>query len=146
MPAPKGHPPYNVNGEGGRPLEWTDERIDKVAIQLEQWLEIEDKNNIFIEKFCLDHDYAESCVSKHFTRSERFRNAYDKLRSKQKLSLFIGGLNKKHYFPMAQLLLSYNHDINLKTEQKLSGTINQNINQYLNNIDGSSSEIVNDSI
>src|SRR2546430_11276060 len=120
MPAPKGHPPYNVNGEGGRPKRYTEKYIGELAEALDKWTE--EKDNMFIERFCLEQDIPEDHIS-DLNQDERFSIAYKKLKSKQKVLLFEGGLKRKFAHPMCALILSHNHGIYAKTEQKISGSV-----------------------
>lgn len=86
MAAPKGHPPYNKNGEGGRPKIYTEEFIDKEAIALQEWMK--DKQNLFIEDFCFERGYHESRITEFAEANERFSLAYSMLKMKQKTALF----------------------------------------------------------
>ena len=142
MPSPIGHPPYNVNGEGGRPKRYTESYVNELADDLEKWLE--DKANIFIERFCLKHDIPEDTIAKDLIKHERFSRAYNKLRSKQKVSLFENGLTGKFKHNMCALVLSHNHGVHQKTEQKISGDAANPLSFIIQNIDGATKELVND--
>ena len=142
MPSPIGHPPYNVNGEGGRPKRYTDEYIDFLANELNNWIQIPE--NIFIENFCLKHDIPEQKVTETLNKNLRFSEAYNKLKTKQKVKLFEGSLNKTFAHPMCALLLSHNHSIIPKTEQKIIGSIDSSLAALIEKHDGSSKDIVND--
>ena len=58
--------------------------------------------------------------------------------------LFEGGLKRKFAHPMCALILSHNHNIYTKTEQKIVGNTENPLACILNNIDGSSKDIVSD--
>jgi hypothetical protein len=140
MPAPKGHPPYNKNGEGGRPKKWTTEVIDIEAMALEEW--DKDNNNLFIQDFCRERGYHESNIDLFVASSERFSLAYNMLKMKQKSALFKGGLTKKFGFPMCSLVLSCNHGIHAKTENIISTNSDNPFSIIINNIEGNSSDLV----
>lgn len=140
MPAPKGHPPYNVNGEGGRPKKYTEEFLENEAIELEKWNEI--KENIFIEEFCLERNIDESRISEFVKVNERFLEAYKKTKTKQKIALFKGGLSKKLCYNMCQLLLGHTHSVYMKTEQQISGSDKNPLHFILQNDDGKSKDLV----
>ncbi len=142
MPAPKGHEPYNKNGEGGRPKKYTPEFLDQEANALIEWNM--DKNNIFIEDFCLERGYHESRITEFVQANDRFSEAYDMQKMKQKVALFKGTLGKKFSYPMAALILSHNHGIIAKTEQKLTGSATDPLSFVLDRVDGKSKEFVNE--
>lgn len=142
MPAPKGHPPYNKNGEGGRPKIYTEEFLNKEASALEVWMK--DKQNLFIEDFCFERGYHESRITEFSEASEKFSVAYSMLKMKQKTALFKGGLTKKFAYPMCSLILGHSHGVVAKTEQKLTGSATDPLAFILQNIDGKTKDLIND--
>lgn len=142
MAAPKGVV-YNVDGLGGRPRRYTDEYVNELAEKLDKWTEIED--NVFIEGFCYEHRIPEETISTELIKNDKFSKAYNRLKTKQKLDLFKGGLNRKHAHPMCALILSHNHNIVAKTEQKLTGSAVDPLTMLLGDIDGKSKGLVDDS-
>lgn len=141
MGAPKGHPPYNKNGEGGRPKIYTREFVDHEAKLLEQWMK--DKNNIFIEEFCFERDYHDSRIEEFCKVSERFSVAYQKFKMKQKTALFNGGLKRKFAHPMCALILSHNHNIHATTQQKVTTMESDPLDFVLKNVEGNSKDLIN---
>jgi len=145
MPAPKGHLPYNVNGEGGRPIKYTEEYCNKLAANLEIWIDQEKGlDNIFIEDWCLENKVPEEAISTYLNKYERFSQAYNRLKTKQKVYLFKGTLKRKLLHNMSALILSTNHNINLKTEQKISGSSTDPVEFLLSKADGKSKDLVED--
>jgi hypothetical protein len=141
-PAPPiGHPPYNKNGEGGRPKRYTDEYVNQLADELLEWQK--GKDNIFIEEFCYDRNIPESEVADTLNKHARFSEAYKQLKIKQKLSLFKGGLNRKHYYPMCALLLNVNHGIKDVKDQNINVTSNRSFTTMISEIEGDSKDLVN---
>lgn len=143
MPAPAGHAPYNTNGEGGRPKIYTKEFIDNEAAALIEWMN--DKQNLFIEEFCFDRGYNDSRIPEFVEVSERFSDVYCTFKMKQRAALFKGGLTKKFAYPMCALLLSHNHGIISKTENKISGDAANPLAFILNSVNDTSKDLVNDS-
>jgi hypothetical protein len=141
MPAPKGHPPYNVNGEGGRPLKFTQEFIEKEADALEEWSKV--PSNMFLSDFCHPRGYLAKKISEFEKDNERFREALIKFKEKQRDSLFKGGLSKKFNYNMCQLILGHAHGVYAKTEQSVNMTANVTTNSILE-LDGATKDIVND--
>lgn len=78
MPAPKGHPPYNKNGEGGHPKVWTEEKIHALADSLEEWLinARKEKKGFWWHEWCWDNGIAPSRVTKLAIENERFGQVY----------------------------------------------------------------------
>lgn len=143
MPAPKGHPPYNKNGEGGRPKIYDDKFLSELAKKLDEWVEA-DQNNIFIERFCLANNIPSRKITDFKKTSERFSEAYDKLLDKQKVAMFEGGLRRKFAHPMCALILSYNHGVYQKTEQKISGDVANPLAFVVEEVDGITKDLVNE--
>jgi len=119
MPAPKGHEPYNKNGEGGRPLRYTKEFIEAEADALEEWLE--KGKFLWFEKFAYERGYPDSKLSIWAKENDRFRDAYHMALTKQKSMLVEGSLAKKMNYNMAQLLLGHYWAMVPKQENKISG-------------------------
>lgn len=143
MPAPKGHSPYPGCETGGRPKKYTDEFLEKEAEFLSEWIR-KDKNNLFIEDFCFERGYHDSRISEFTEVNQKFSDAYDLLKMKQKTALFKGGLTKRFAYPMCALILSHNHGIIAKTEQKLSGSTTDPLAFILQSIDGKTKDLIND--
>lgn len=128
---------------GGRPKKYTQEFVDNEAVELEKWMEVED--NIFIEKFCIQRGYHESRVDEFCRLSDKFSLVYSMLKMKQKVSLLEGGLINKYKYPMCALILSNNHNIIAKTEQKITGSTIDPLAFVLNAAESQSTkELVND--
>lgn len=143
MVSPKGHAPYNKKGEGGRPKIYTEEFINNEADALEEWMK--DKNNIFIEDFCFERGYHDTRIPEFCKVNERFSHTYNLFSMKQKSSLFNGGLKKKFAHPMCALILSHNHNIHQKTEQKLTGDVTNPLHFIIQNSDGTSKDLIDES-
>lgn len=114
MPAPKGHPPYNTKGEGGRPKIYTKEFIENLADELEKWI----KNGKFLwfERFAIQHDIDPDYMSDFANENERFFRAYRKAKSYQRVILFEGSLLKKLQYNAVQLILGHEYGIFDKKE------------------------------
>jgi len=143
MPAKMGHEPFNKNGEGGRPRIYDDSFVEGEIIELENWMG-ERQENIFIEDFCLKRGYSPQRLSEFVKQNERFSEAYELFKTRQKVALFKGGLTKKFSYPMCALILSHSHGVVAKTETKVSGDTINPLSFILNTIDGSSKELVNE--
>ena len=127
---------------GGRPKEYTPDVVEDLAMHLEEW--IEDKDNLFIQKFAYEMKFNHRKVSEFKESNTRFREACERLDAKQQYMIFEGGLKRKYAHPMCALILSNNHGIHLKTEQKLTGSATDPLAFCIENIDGNTKDLVND--
>lgn len=93
MGAPKGHLPYNVNGEGGRPREWTDEKIEAEADAFEQWMN--KPSSIYFKKFALERGYDPCYFAEWVTINKRFAQVFRKVKAWQEARLAEGGLTSE---------------------------------------------------
>ena len=84
-------------------------------------------------------------ISKELINNDKFCQAYNRLKTKQKSDLFKGSLSRRYAHPMAALILSHNHNIVAKTEQKLTGSAVDPLTMLLGDIDGKSKGLVDDS-
>lgn len=142
MAPPKGHAPYKGCETGGRPKIYTKDFIDNEADKLNEW--IQDRNNIFIEDFCFERGYHSSRIDEFVRDSDKFSLVYGMLKMRQKTALFKNGLNRKYAHPMCALILSNNHNVHLKTEQKLTGSATDPLEFLLNKADGKTKDLVDD--
>lgn len=142
MPAPKGHPPYNKNGEGGRPKIYTKEFADKEAAILEEWMQ--DKNNLFIGDFTFERGYTIRELTDFKRISERFDRTYEKFKDRQMTELFKGGLRRKFAHPMCALILSHSHGVYLKQEQRVTGDNTNPLAFIIQEVDGLTKDLVNE--
>jgi hypothetical protein len=103
MAPPIGHPPYNTNGEGGRPKKWTDEAIEKEAEAFAEWLSRPD--SIWYEGFCVERGYVAEYLSDWAKRNDRFRVVYNYAQTWQKNKLITGGLLSNYNSTITKLVL-----------------------------------------
>lgn len=112
MGAPKGHPPYNTKGEGGRPKwKWTDENIDKLIEMLEEALEdaIENNKAFWWKEFGFKHNLMPNQFAEFATKNKRFAAAYNKAKSIQEWIVVKGALSKKFADNFSQFYLKTQH-------------------------------------
>lgn len=142
MGAPKGHEPYNKNGEGGRPLKYTDEFIEKEAEAFEEW--ITRKDSLWFEEFAHQRGYLGENLSLFANSNKRFSVAYKKAKEWQKYLLIKGGLLKKFNSNTTALLLSHNYGIHSKSESVISGDAANPFSALVHVVQGETKELVND--
>lgn len=83
MPAPLGHPPYNVNGEGGAPIKYTEEFLNQQAEELLQWSQLYSSFRLY--GFTNTKDYCVDDLNYFASRNDRFCLALRK--AKERLAL-----------------------------------------------------------
>lgn len=142
MAPPKGHAPYPGCEKGGRPKIYTKEFVDKEADLLEEWMK--DKNNLFIGDFCFNRPYTDGRIDEFVKISDKFALTYERFKMRQKTEIFKGGLKRKFAHPMCALILSHDYGIHQKTEQKVTGDIENPLAFVVSNIDGSTKDLVNE--
>lgn len=116
---PKGHPPYNVNGEGGRPTYYTDEFIEKLADELDIW--IQDESRTWLNQFFHDKKINPDYGSTWDKKNSRFSSSYRNALKIQESRIYVGALKNKFNSKMACFGLMNNHGWTEKAEQKISG-------------------------
>jgi hypothetical protein len=107
MAAPKGHPPYPGCETGGRPVEWTPERIEAEADALVEWLKI--TTNIWFKRFCMERDIPADYMSIFARKNAKFHRAYKKAIITQEARLVEGGLYSITNPTMSIFVLKCNH-------------------------------------
>jgi len=147
MPAPKkgggplGHPPYNVNGEGGRPIKYTKNFIEAEADALEKW--IQEPSSIYFKRFALERGYSPQRLPEFAEVNERFSEILAKTREWQEIRLVEGGLMNEFNAGFTKFVMGNICSWSEKTESKISGDENP-LAFILNNISNNSKELVNE--
>lgn len=139
MPAPKGHEPYNKNGEGGVSKKYTPEYIEKEATAFLEWMSRPD--SIWYESFAIERGYHPNRLSEWAKVNERFACVYELSQAWQKSRLITGGLLNKYNANITKLVLS--NTIGWTDKQQVSGDASNPLACILENIDGSTKDLVN---
>lgn len=111
----------------GRPIEWTEERIDKLIDDYEKWLE-EEENHITVKRFLIKAGVTSDQLRHLKQISPRFALTYKRAKELQELNLKTNCLNGKYNNTMGIFLLKCNHGYNDKEvpthvkQQAKSGT------------------------
>lgn len=142
MPAPKFHEAYNLNGEGGRPRRYSLEQIDVFADELIEWTKI--PTNVWFKDFCLDKGLDPDLMSEWASESERFCGAYRLAKQRQESRLVNGGLTEMYNGSIVKFVLANAHAWADKQETKVSGDAVSPLAFILQNVDGSTKELVDE--
>lgn len=111
MGAPKGHPPYPGCETGGRPVEWTPDRIEDIRLKLESWMKI--PTNFWFDDFVIEYDLPTDIVARLANKSEKFRATYKKAVMIQQSRMFKAAVLSKKMSTAALIFgLKCNHGWN----------------------------------
>jgi hypothetical protein len=130
MAPPKGHKPYNVFGEGGRPKEWTLDKIDALADNLHEWLveAHKDKKSFWWHDWCWENGIRPTKVVQFVKESERFREVYEHVKEWQESIVVKGALTKKLSDGFSKFYLC-NHYSKNWAESKVAENVAEEINK-----------------
>jgi hypothetical protein len=140
MAPPKGHPPYPGCETGGRPKIYTTEFIDKLADELDAW--IQQGKFLWFERFAIQNNLNPEYMSDFARENDKFRQVYNKARAYQRVILFEGGLLKKFQYNAMQLILGNQYGIFEKKETHMSG--NASLSFVLDDVDGETKNLIQD--
>jgi len=99
--------PGPKKGQGGRPEEWTKEKVDAISIEFEEWLK--DDNNIWFKSFCLRKGYNPDVMMIWVSKSDNFKRVYEFANHRQEELLLTGGLYKEFDAGLVKLVLHNKH-------------------------------------
>src|SRR5271170_4983859 len=142
MPAPKGHTPYNKNGEGGRPRKFSQEDIEYHAEALLEWMKKSD--SIWLKDYFLEHDIDPKYLSQWEAINERFAESSRVAKAYQESRIYNKAMTNTYNQKMSQFALTNNHGWVDKKETKLSGDAKNPLAFVLESDDGNSKDLVND--
>lgn len=116
MPAPKGHAPYNKNGEGGRP---SSVDLDEEARLFREWADKED-SLIYRQFVAIRGYYGQEVLHEYSERSDRFAQAFNYARcvigARRELYCLLGKIDRGMVNRYASLYDSdlKKHDLELR--------------------------------
>lgn len=142
MPAPKGHPNYDVEGKAGRPQKYSTEYIEQLADELLIWIKID--SNFWLKDFCLEKGIDPRLMSEWAKENERFSEAHSLGKSFQESRIFKGSMLKTFDSGMSKFALTVNHGWIDKVETKVSGDAVSPLSCVLNLINGQTKDLIND--
>jgi|SRR6188508_1217773 len=142
MPAPKGHAPYNVNGEGGRPLKYTKEIIEKYADEFEKWLE--DDENFWFKDFAIKNKFNPELFHVWAKENERFSKVLKTARLKQESKLFKSALVNSFNAGIVKFALNVHHGWVEKKETVHTNNPDNPVPEWIMKSEGTSKDLVND--
>jgi len=140
--APKGHPPYNVNGEGGRPTIYTKEVIENYADEFEKWLE--DDENFWFKDFAIKNKFSPDLFHRWAEQNERFSRVLEQARHKQESKLFKCSLTNTYNANMVKFALNVHHDWIEKKQVVHSNDPNCPVPEWIMKQEGTSKDLVSD--
>lgn len=142
MPAPKNHPPYNKNGEGGRPQKYTKAFIEKEADAFEKWME--KPESIYFKKFALERGYNPNLLAIWAKENERFSGVYERVKIWQENKLVEGGLLQTYNPGFTKFVMGNVCGWADKQESKISGDSANPLAFIMNSVDGGTKKLVDE--
>jgi len=142
MAAPKGHPPYNKNGEGGRPPIYTKEIIEKYADQFEVWLE--DPENFWFKDFAIKHKLRAKLFQEWSQVNQRFAEVLEQAKQKQEAKLFKGALTNSYNSGIVKFALNVHHSWVEKKETVHTNNPDNPVPEWIIKSEGTSKDLVSD--
>jgi hypothetical protein len=140
MAAQQGHPAYNTQGEGGRPVKYTPEFIEAEADALEKWMQ--NPSNIYFKRFAFDRGYSYQRLSEFAEVNQRFSETMTRAREWQEIRLAEGGLTNEFNGNFCKFVMYNACGWVDKVENKISGDAAKPLSFLLQNIDGKSKELL----
>lgn len=142
MPAPKGHEPYNKNREGGRPVKYTTEFIEKEAEAFDEWMK--KSSSMWYKDFCLERNYLPDVLTDMASRNERFSEVYKKSQVWQESLLVRAGLLNKFNPPFTKFVLANTSGWSDKQQTVLSGDAANPLNWAIAQVDGITKDLIDE--
>jgi len=144
MASPVGHAPYNKNGEGGRPKIYTDEFIEKEAIEFEKWMQQPD--SLYFKEFAFLRGYSSKCFSEWEQVNQRFSETMSRVREWQEFRISKGALLNELNPSFSKFFMSNVSGWSERTESKISGDSVNPLSCLLVKIGGQSKELVDEQV
>lgn len=138
---PIGHEPYNKNGEGGRPVIYTDEFIENEAEEFLKWMKKPD--SLYFKTFAFERGYSAVRMSEFAKSNRRFSEVLELAQTWQDAKVSVGALNNNLNSGFSKFFMSNVCGWSEKTESKLSGDSENPLSFLLTTIEDTR-ELVND--
>lgn len=142
MVAPKGHVPYNEQGEGGRPRKYSTEEIEHFADDLVEWMQ--DESNFWFKDFCLERRIDPDFMAEWAKENQRFNGAYKLAKGLQESRIFKGSMLSTFNGNISKFALVNCHGWVDKNETKLSGDALSPLQFIFERADGGSKELIDE--
>jgi len=140
--AQKGHHPFNINGEGGRPSKYSSAEIDALADEFTAWFK--EPSNVWFKDFCLERDINPDLMAEWAAENDRFSGAYKLAKHRQESKLINGGLLDSYNAGIVKFVLANAHGWSEKNEARVSGDAENQLAFILKMVDNTSRELVNE--
>jgi hypothetical protein len=140
MGAPRGHEPYNKNGEGGCPKKHTKEFIEAEATAFENWLKA--PGSLYFKRFAFDRGYSPQRLSEFAAINKRFAEVYAFAKEWQEIRLAEGGLTGEFNGGFCKFVMGNVCGWTDRTETKVSGDAQNPLSFILEQVSGTSKDLI----
>lgn len=141
MPAPLNHPPYAGCETGGRPTKYTAEFIEAEAEAFKEWMQKPD--SIYFKRFAVNRGYHPNRLVEFASQNEKFSCVYAQAQAWQECRLAEGGLTSEFNSGFCKFVMGNVCGWAEKTETKVSGDSANPLAFVLQNIDGTTKDLIN---
>lgn len=128
--------------DGGCPLKYTPEVIEKLADELLAWYD--NPKNIMLNKFAIHKRMHRQRLSEFAEKNTRFADVYKLCKEWQELKLNEGGLTGEYKEGFSKFLLVNHHNYSDKVENKISGSSSDPFVTLIISSDNCTKDLVND--
>lgn len=143
MPAPKGHAPYNKNGEGGVKKIYTDEYLENEAVLFLDWMKKPD--SLYFKKFAIERGYSPQRLNEFADSNEKFAEAFRFAKQWQEVRISEGAMRNELNASYSKFFMANVCDWHEKQETRLSGDNSNPLAFILKECLPDTKDLVNDS-
>jgi len=140
MSATEEHKKYlTLTNLGGRPPRFSKEELEEEAEMFLEWLQR--PTSFYFKHFCTERGYPAQYLTKFAQTNDRFREVYEYAKTVQETKLMMGGLINRLNSGLVKFALVNHHGM---SDKQVIVQQTNNFDSVLQNIDGRSKDIVND--
>ena len=144
MAPPKGHPPYNKKGEGGKPLIHTIEFIENEADALIDWINDDSHDGIFVTEFASRRGYSRQRFVEFAEKSNRFSDALKLAKEWQEEKLIKGGLLRTYDAGFTKFIMPRLCGDHWRDVKNVNVTSSGPVANWIAETEGTSKDLLND--
>jgi hypothetical protein len=110
--------PFVWTGKQGRPVQYTDEILDKLSKSLTKWVDKcrEEEELHLLSEWCLDNNFSVCNFKRYTDKHEKFKEAHEYAKDYQAHQVSKGALTKKYDSGFSQFFLGCAHQWKTKDE------------------------------
>ncbi len=142
MGAPKGHAPYNTKGEGGRPVIYDDEFIERECDAFEAWMADEESDAIFLTEFASSRGYSRKRLPEFAEKSKRFADVLEIAKEWQEHKLTKGAMTRAYDSGFTKFVMPRVCGAQWKETKDVNITTNGPVPPWIEEAEGKSKDLI----